>query len=562
MPIQLNSPGWRIRACRHVPRRRARLRAVDLPGLPSEFLTDRVPGCRGSRPRARARDARPGGGRPGGLDLSYDLEPGQTAVLAIRHPSGALTFHLPVQSTSRGMRGPSQVRFQVHRTAEPPRAALIGQAIKAIVIKVAQVAADKAVSFVLPRLAEALEKAVWKKRGLKEGWLKVTKDTLAAGALEPARPVSPDRSLLFIHGTFSNAASAYRALADSEFLRSRQGRLRRSHLRLRPLQPSAERRSRTPACCSRDCRSRRTTFDVVTHSRGGLVLRNLVERAKQLGDLSRRFKLGRAVLVASPNEGTPLATPKRWDETDRLDGEPARAVPGQPVHDGRGVRRQRPRLAGQSCVGRSAGSAFDGRRRRADRGDPESAGSARRRVLGAGRQLPADRRGAAAPAGRRRRSVLWHPPTTSSSRPKAGWRIDRSSTAFIPATRIGCFGPGGNLPPDSVTHVSFFSHAETVDFLVNALLGRQQPLNGVDPRKSLPDRRLLRGAAMTDARRDSGPRAAAAPAAPEARRPRRSAPRRGAAAHHRHQRRPDVRARGAAARPLSRDATDRHREAS
>jgi hypothetical protein len=40
-----------------------------------------------------------------------------------------------------------------------------------------------------------------------------------------------------------------------------------------------------------------------------------VERAKQFGDLSRRFKLGRAVLVAAPNDGTPLATPKRWDET-------------------------------------------------------------------------------------------------------------------------------------------------------------------------------------------------------------------------------------------------------
>ena len=58
-----------------------------------------------------------------------------------------------------------------------------------------------------------------------------------------------------------------------------------------------------------------TTFDVVTHCRGGLVLRNLVEGSKNFGDLSRRFKLGRAVLVASPNEGTPLATPKRWDET-------------------------------------------------------------------------------------------------------------------------------------------------------------------------------------------------------------------------------------------------------
>src|SRR5207247_7196470 len=77
---------------------------------------------------------------------------------------------------------------------------------------------------------------------------------------------------------------------------------------------------------------------------------------------------------------------------------------------------------------------------------------------------------------------------------EGGWRVDRAQTAFIPATRIGCFGPGGNLSLDSVTHVNFFSHAETVDFLVNALSGRQHALNGVDPRKSLPDRRLFRGA--------------------------------------------------------------------
>jgi len=48
-----------------------------------------------------------------------------------------------------------------------------------------------------------------------------------------------------------------------------------------------------------------------------------------------------------------------------------------------------------------------------------------------------------------------------------------------------------------VTHLNFFSQAATAEFLVNALLGRQHALNGVDPRKNLPDRRLLRGA-MTD----------------------------------------------------------------
>ena len=53
----------------------------------------------------------------------------------------------------------------------------------------------------------------------------------------------------------------------------------------------------------------------MTHGRGGLVLRTIVERGQQFGKLSRRFKLGHAVLVASPNDGTPLASPQRWDDT-------------------------------------------------------------------------------------------------------------------------------------------------------------------------------------------------------------------------------------------------------
>ena len=74
---------------------------------------------RGIRGRGRVRrpaeagDARPAGQRPGALDFSYDVGPDEAAIVSIRHPSGALTFHLPVQSTSRGGRHPNQVRFVV-----------------------------------------------------------------------------------------------------------------------------------------------------------------------------------------------------------------------------------------------------------------------------------------------------------------------------------------------------------------------------------------------------------------------------------------------------------------
>ena len=493
MPIQLNSPGWKVKpagASRGAPRDGA----VDLPTLPPEFLTDasRVAEEVVLEPAAatRGREA-----AAGGLDLNYDLEAGQTAVLAIRHPSGALTFHLPVQSTSRGMRGPSQVRFQVG-LRPPATRGVIGAAVKAIVIKVAQVAADKGVSLVLPRLAEALERALWRKRGLKEGWLKVSKETLAAGTLEPARPISPNRSLLFIHGTLSNAASAYRALADSNFFdRVKDTYADRvfafDHFSL----------SRTPEQNARmlleGLPEQTTTFDVVTHSRGGLVLRNLVEREKQFGDLSRRFKLGRAVLVASPNDGTPLATPQRWDDTVGWMANLLELFPDNPFTTGAAFVAN-----GLVWLANHASGDLPGLHSMDGEGDLIAA-------IQSPPGPPADAYSALVANYQPTGEVLLRLVDVGIDQffasandlvvpSEGGWRIDRSSATFIPAARIGCFGPGGNLRSDAVTHIDFFSHAETVDFLVNGLLGRPQPLDGVDPRKSLPDRRLVRGA-MTDA---------------------------------------------------------------
>src|SRR6185436_20090540 len=71
--------------------------------------------------------------------------------------------------------------------------------------------------FVLSKLAVGFEILVWKKKGLAEGWLKVTKGTLAARALKTGVPSSAERSLLLLHGTFSNAAHAFGPLVASTF---------------------------------------------------------------------------------------------------------------------------------------------------------------------------------------------------------------------------------------------------------------------------------------------------------------------------------------------------------
>jgi hypothetical protein len=152
----------------------------------------------------------------------------------------------------------------------------------------------------------------------REGWLSITADSLGGESGLPAADLqtlsASERNLLFIHGTFSSTKAAFRSLAQTpgsngrtffEELQAVYGNriYGFDHFTL----------SRTPQenvqMLLEALPARPTTFDVITHSRGGLVLRHVVERRDLFGSLADRFVLGRAVLVASPNEGTPLASP-------------------------------------------------------------------------------------------------------------------------------------------------------------------------------------------------------------------------------------------------------------
>jgi tetratricopeptide (TPR) repeat protein len=244
-----------------------------------------------------------------------------------------------------------------------------------------------------------------------------------------------------------------------------------------------------------------TTFDVVTHSRGGLVLRNLVERSADLGTHARRFELGRAVLVASPNEGTPLATPKRWEQTVGWMANLLEMLPDNPFTTGASFVANGLVWLANHASGDLPGlhsMDADGELIAAIQNPPgppvdaysvlvanyHPAGETLRRLIDAGiDQFFATANDLVVPS-------------------EGGWRIDRSGTGHVPASRIGCFGPGGNLTADSVTHNNFFSQPAAVEFLVNGLLGRPHHLDRMDLRKSLPDRRLLRG--VVDAAEMSG----------------------------------------------------------
>ena len=489
--IKFNTPDWSIQS-KIVSRGSRSAAGVAPPDFPPDFLTEESEVTEQfiAEPRTETRGQL---GTPGALDFSYDLGDGEAAILSIRHPSGALTFHVPVQSASRGLRQPNQVRFVVtvrSTDVATGKRGIVSKVIKATLIKVGKVVADKAVSFVLPKLAAAFEKNAWNKDGLEEGWLKVTRETLARAALAPGKPTSPDRSLLFIHGTFSNAASAYSSLAGSTFFERVKDMygdrmFAFDHFTV----------SRTPEENARmlleGLPDQTTTFDVITHSRGGLVLRNLVERAGVFGPLARRFKLGRAVLVASPNDGTPLATPQRWGDTVGWIANLLELFPDNPFTTGAAfvanglvwlARHASGDLPGLHSMDGDGDQIASLQSPPGPRSEPYSALVANYNPTGAVLLRMLDT-GIDQFFGTANDLVV---PT------QGGWRVPQPGTVFIPAARIGCYGPGGNLSADSVTHVNFFSRPETVDFLTRALSGEQQILKPINPLATLPDRRLLR----------------------------------------------------------------------
>ena len=153
---------------------------------------------------------------------------------------------------------------------------------------------DKVADFAVSEIVRKMDGQV------DEGVYALNRDVLTplkgTRALERVPDADGKPTLVLIHGTFSNAASAYRSLAHSTFFDD-----------VAPLYGDRIFAfdhfsvSRTPAenaeLLLKGLPDKPFTFDVITHSRGGLVLRHLVERSSAFGPLSSRFSLGRAVLA-------------------------------------------------------------------------------------------------------------------------------------------------------------------------------------------------------------------------------------------------------------------------
>ena len=155
-----------------------------------------------------------------------------------------------------------------------------------------------------------------------------------------AAPLGPDdwprlgagRSLLFVHGTFSRAHSAFGGLAPetvAELWRRYEGRVfafDHPTLSVDPRRNVEWLVERLPDDAALD-------VDVVCHSRGGLVGRVLAEQQGTLSLGARALRVGSVTFVATPNAGTPLADPAYLGDLVDTYTNLLNFVPDNPVTD-------------------------------------------------------------------------------------------------------------------------------------------------------------------------------------------------------------------------------------
>ena len=295
------SPGWEV-LTPATSKLRARAPAID--PFVSRVLED------ARLTLVDSRSARPRRGAPAsdGLLTAEIDEPSSGAgwVVVARHPSGALTFH------AAGGSGQGVRRFDVRLPAPPSARRGPGARVRVFFLRVLGAGAGA----LLPVLAR-----LWEKKRFLASRTPLGLVALAArdGRLVTTRvrnltlPPPPARSLLFVHGTFSHAAAAFQDLAADPVLfaalsRRYDGRLFAfNHLTV----------GVAPDANARDLRARLPAgpalLDAITHSRGGLLLRALAGQSPRVArDAAPGVLLGRVFFAASPNGGTPLASPGRW----------------------------------------------------------------------------------------------------------------------------------------------------------------------------------------------------------------------------------------------------------
>lgn len=114
-----------------------------------------------------------------------------------------------------------------------------------------------------------------------------------------------DRALLLIHGTGSSTQGGLGGMVDEVVAKLHEVYGGRVFAFDHPTIGTAPRVN--AANLLSELHGQGWKLDIVTHSRGGLVARYLIEQANELGTQSGKLEVGKVVFVGVPNAGTPLA---------------------------------------------------------------------------------------------------------------------------------------------------------------------------------------------------------------------------------------------------------------
>lgn len=256
-------------------------------------------------------------------EFELDLAPQEDAVVLIEVGGmyswqfAAQSGVMPAEKVRRGIRQPAaqrrvKFRIEIPTTKQPPRRTTRGivlDKVKAYVLKfAAHIAVGQAIKF----LERNVRRGIVRIESLDPtSWSLI--DDLSLLNLPADRPA---RILLFVHGTFSSTIGAYGTLTGTpwgqKFLQGAWANydavigFDHATLSLDPLANATDLLNRFESIDWNYA----PHFDVVAHSRGGLVFRSLVE---QLMPLSRwQAYYDRVVFVACTNGGTLLAEPDNW----------------------------------------------------------------------------------------------------------------------------------------------------------------------------------------------------------------------------------------------------------
>jgi len=261
---------------------------------------------------------------PGGDDALMlevpDAGPEWEHVVLEIDEGGVMRWHLPLTDDNQvappATRGAGTMkRFRIPRAVAPTPAVgqgqtrgLVGMVGKKLLKVLVYPVTDVLIGHAVDTFA-----AKWEAKKRQYGLRLMTPDNYATpGApqltADDWQRLSSGRALLMIHGTFSTAHGAFSGLSqeDVEALNAQYGgrvfAFDHHSLSHDPARNAKELASRLPPGISLD-------VDIICHSRGGLVARELAERGAAYGLTPDRFKVGRVVFVGAANAGTILAQP-------------------------------------------------------------------------------------------------------------------------------------------------------------------------------------------------------------------------------------------------------------